>query len=337
MDSTSPAPAGRGAIVALAGGVGGAKLAQGLYMALPADTLAVVVNTGDDFTYWGLSVSPDLDTVMYTLAGVANEATGWGVRDETWQALAAVGRLGGETWFRIGDQDLATHVLRTAALREGRPLSSVTAELGRALGIRAGLYPMSDEPVATMVQTPDGWLAFQDYFVRRQHRDEVLDIRLEGIERATVAAPARAAIASAAAIIVCPSNPFVSIAPVLELAGMRELLAAQPVPRVAVSPIVGGKALKGPADMMLQGLGHEVSALGVARLYRGLLTGMVIDRLDAAAEDAIRTLGFDVLVTNTVMRTVADRQRLAEEILRWCEALGSPFDARAGRLERTGA
>ena len=308
-------------VVAFAGGVGGAKLAHGLYQTLPPDTLTVVVNTADDFTHWGLHISPDLDTVMYTLAGIANEATGWGVADETWNALAATGRLGGETWFRIGDQDLATHLQRTAALRAGESPSAVTARMAAALHIRAALLPMSDDPVATIVHTPAGPLAFQDYFVRRQHRDHVLGIELQGVEAAAIAAPVALAIEEAGAIIFCPSNPIVSIGPILALKGMRELLAGRAVPRVAVSPIVGGKALRGPADTMLQGLGHEPTALGVARLYQGLIGGMVIDRIDAHYEDAIRALGFEVLVTDTIMQTIPDRRRLAEAVLSWCEAL----------------
>jgi LPPG:FO 2-phospho-L-lactate transferase len=309
-------------IVALAGGVGGAKLAHGLYRALPPDSLAVVVNTGDDFTHWGLHISPDLDTVMYTLAGVANEATGWGVKDETWNALDAIGRLDAPTWFRIGDRDLATHVVRTAALREGRTLTEATAALSRALGIAAHLLPMTDDAVPTFVQTPDGWLPFQDYFVRRGHRDLVLGVRFDGIERASVPQTVRDAVARADAIIFCPSNPLVSIGPILDLPAMRDLLRGRDVPRVAVSPIVGGRALKGPADTMLGGMGHESSALGVARLYGDVLTGLVIDERDAHFADPIRALGLDVLVVNTVMQTVEDRQRLAEMVLGWCDRGG---------------
>lgn len=308
-------------IAALAGGVGGAKLAHGLYQALAPDSLTVIVNTADDFTYWGLHISPDLDTVMYTLAGIANESTGWGVADETWSALGTAGRLGGETWFRIGDQDLATHVLRTQALRAGKSLTGVTADFTTRLGIRARLLPMTDAAVATWIETPDGWLAFQDYFVRRQHRDPVRAIRIDGIEQAEATGEARQAIESADAIIFCPSNPIVSIGPILALLGMQDLLKSCSVPRVAVSPIVGGKALRGPADTMLSALGHESSALGVARLYQGLLTGIVIDELDAEDAPAIRKLGMEVLVTGTVMRSIPDRRSLAERILEWCARL----------------
>jgi LPPG:FO 2-phospho-L-lactate transferase len=310
-----------GKIVALAGGVGGAKLAHGLYQALAPDTLAVVVNTADDFTHWGLSVSPDLDTVMYTLGGIANESTGWGVADESWNALEAVGRYGGDSWFRIGDKYLATHVLRTKALREGTRLSAVTAELAQALGIRAQLMPMTDDMVATMVRTPEGWLGFQDYFVRRHHSDAVLDIRIEGIEQAAAAPPVLPALTHARAIIFCPSNPIVSIGPILAVPGLKDAIAARAAPTVAVSPIVGGKALRGPADTMLSTLGHESSALGVARLYQGLVSGMVVDAVDAELEPAIRELGMKVMVVDTVMRSVADRRRLAEAVLAWCETL----------------
>lgn len=310
--------------MALAGGVGGAKLAHGLYTALPADTLTVIVNTGDDFIHWGVHVSPDIDTVMYTLGGIANEVTGWGVADETWSALEAVGRLGGETWFRIGDRDLATHVLRTAGLRAGRSLSDITEEMGRALGVQGRILPMTNAPVATMVETPEGWLAFQDYFVRRQHRDQVLSIRLDGIEAAPFNPQIAAALEGADAIIFCPSNPIVSIGPILALDGLRELLTQAQAPRIAVSPIIGGKAVRGPADVMLAGLGHESSALGVAKLYRGLLTGLVIDTDDAKYADDIRELGMDVLVTNTLMRTIADREQLARAVLDWCETLQQP-------------
>lgn len=307
-----------GKIVALAGGVGGAKLAHGLLAVLPPDSLTVVVNTADDFRYWGLDISPDLDTVMYTLAGIANEQTGWGIAGETWNALGAIGRLGGETWFQIGDRDLATHVTRTDGLRSGKSLSEVTGELAAALGIPATLLPMTDERVATLVQTPDGWLGFQDYFVRRQHRDQVLATRFEGIEHATIPAGVREAITTAGAIIFCPSNPIVSIGPILAIPGMRDLLARATVPRIAVSPIVGGKALKGPAETMLKGLGHRSSALGVAQIYRGLVDAMVVDTVDAADVSAIQDLGMSALVVDSVMRTIDDRRRLAGEIVDWC-------------------
>jgi LPPG:FO 2-phospho-L-lactate transferase len=309
-------------IVALAGGVGGAKLAQGLMRALPADELRVVVNTGDDFELFGLRICPDLDTVLYTLAGAANPETGWGIAGDTFSALEMLGRYGEDTWFRLGDRDFATHILRTQRLRAGLPLTQVTAELARALGIGAALLPMCDEVVSTLVETPAGVLGFQDYFVRRRQADDVRGVHLAGIEAARVPDGVRAACAEAEAIVFCPSNPIVSIGPILAVPGMRGLLQRARSPKVAVSPIVGGRALRGPADRMLAGLGHDVSALGVARLYEGLIQGMVIDRVDAGQRGAIEALGVTVLVTNIVMGGAEDRQRLAREVLAFARAVG---------------
>lgn len=302
-------------IVALAGGVGGAKLAQGLYHTMSQDSLTIIVNTADDFELWGLHISPDIDTVMYTLAGLANPATGWGVVDDTWQMIEMLGRYGYDTWFRLGDRDVATHIARTEQLRAGRSLTDVTQDLARALGIRAMLLPMCNEPVMTLVDTPVGRLQFQDYFVRRQHRDPVLAITFDGIEQATVPSVVATAMLEANAIIVCPSNPIVSIGPVLAIPGMRALLADSRATKIAVSPIVGGKALKGPADQMLHGLGYDVSAYGVASIYRGMIDAFVIDHLDANQQEQIEALGMQVIVTHTVMRDENDRQRLAEDIL----------------------
>lgn len=306
-------------ILALAGGVGGAKLAHGLYRALPPDALTVVVNTGDDFDLFGLRVCPDADTVLYTLAGLANDATGWGIADETWSALGMLGRYGEPTWFGIGDRDLATHVVRTQRLRDGWTLTRVIASLSHALGVRARLLPMANEPVPTVVRTPAGDLAFQEYFVHRRHEDHVFGVRFEGIERAQVPEEVRAALAQAEAVVICPSNPVVSIGPILAVPRMRELLAERQVARVAVSPIVGGKALKGPADRMLSDLGFETSAYGVAQFYAqrcpGLLTGFVLDAQDAADAARIADLGMRTLVADTVMGSIADRERLAREVL----------------------
>ncbi len=309
-------------IVALAGGVGGAKLAHGLYRALPPDSLTVIGNTADDFELWGLRISPDLDTVMYTLAGIANPATGWGVRDESWNALDMLARYGYDTWFRLGDRDIATHIARTERLKAGRSLTEATLALTHALGVRAALLPMCDEDVRTEVETPAGRFEFQEYFVRRQHRDPVIGVAFRGIEQARITAPARAAIDGAEAIIICPSNPVVSIGPILAVDGMRAALQEAPAPIVAISPIVGGRALKGPADRMLAGLGHESSALGVARIYAGLIDGLVIDHADDGDQPAIEALGMRVLVTDAIMRDEADRQRLTEETLRFARGLG---------------
>jgi LPPG:FO 2-phospho-L-lactate transferase len=311
-------------VVALSGGVGGAKLAHGLYQALAPDTLTLIVNTGDDFDRYGLRICPDLDTALYTLGGIANEATGWGVAGDTWTALDMLRRYGVDAWFQVGDRDLATHILRTERLRAGATLSAVMAELATALDVRAAILPMADEPVPTLVRTPAGELAFQDYFVRRRHEDDALSVRYDGAESARPTNAARDALAGAEAILLCPSNPFVSIGPILAVAGMREVIGAARAPRVAISPIIGGKALKGPADRMLATMGHEVSAYGVAAWYGDLLEGMVIDQQDAAQASRIEALGVRTLVTNTVMASVDDRVRLARDVLQFAASLRSP-------------
>ena len=302
-------------VCALAGGVGGAKLAAGLRDELPPGDLSVVVNTADDFDLWGLHICPDLDTVMYTLAGISNPETGWGIAGETFESLRMLGRYGEDTWFKLGDRDLATHVLRTARLRSGETLTRVTAELSRALGIRSSVLPMSDDPVSTVLETPDGRLEFQEYFVRRRQEVEVLGVELRGVEEAAPTEAVLAAISGADAIVICPSNPVVSVGPILALPGVRETLARSTAPRVAVSPIVGGRALKGPADRMMLSLGHEVSATGVARMYAGLVDGMVVDTIDEGERESIEAFGMRVLATGSVMRDAADRARLASETL----------------------
>ena len=304
-------------IVALAGGVGGAKLAHGLYLELETDALAIVANTGDDFDLYGLRICPDSDTVLYTLSGIANPETGWGIAGDTFESLDMLGRFGEEIWFRVGDRDLATDVLRTHRLRAGWPLTRVMSSMATALGVRARLLPMCDTPVATVVVTPAGERAFQEYFVRHHHAEDVLGVRFVGIEEATVTNDVRDALTAADGIVFCPSNPVVSIGPILGVPGMRDLIRDARVPVVAVSPIVGGKALRGPADRMLTGLGVESSAYGVASLYRDVLTGFVIDQEDAGLAGRIQGLGVRVLTTDTVMRTVADRQRLAREVLQF--------------------
>jgi LPPG:FO 2-phospho-L-lactate transferase len=314
-------------VVALAGGVGGAKLAAGLQAALPDGDLTVVVNTADDFDPWGLRVCPDLDTVMYTLAGLADPERGWGVRDETFAALEMLEAYGEDAWFKLGDRDLATHVLRTRLLRSGWSLTQVTARLSGALGIPGNVLPMCDEPVATVVETPGGPVEFQEYFVRRRQRDEVLGVRFRGIGEARPTDEVLEALLGAETAVICPSNPIVSVSPILAVPGMREALSASPAPKVAVSPIVGGRALKGPADRMLATLGHEVSALGVARMYAGLVDGFVVDRADGALVGDIEALGMGVLATDAVMRDRADRARLAREVL----AFAGDVAGRVGR------
>lgn len=308
-------------IVALAGGVGGAKMAHGLSLALAPEELTVIVNTGDDFDHYGLRVCPDLDTVLYTLGGLANEATGWGVAGDTSAALDMLRRYGEDTWFWLGDRDLATSLLRTARLRAGEPLSVVTRALAKALGIGATLLPMSDTPVATIIQTPDGELAFQDYFVRRRHQDVVTGVRFAGIEGAQPLPEALAAIAQADAIIICPSNPLLSVEPILRVGGLRAAVAASEAPVVAVSPIIGGQALKGPADRILEAQGFAVSPVGVARWYGALLDGLVMDQTDVSLAEEVAAQGPRPLATQTIMRDTADRERLARETLDFAATL----------------
>jgi LPPG:FO 2-phospho-L-lactate transferase len=304
-------------IVALAGGVGGAKLADGLQQ-LTDVSLTVVVNTGDDFSLHGLTICPDLDTVMYTLAGLANPATGWGLAGDTFQALEMFTRYGADDWFRLGDRDLATHIVRTQSLREGSTLSDVTARLAKSLGVRANIVPMTNERVATMVESNQGLLAFQEYFVHRHCVPVVRSFFFDGIAQAQPCAEALMAIAQANMIIFCPSNPFVSIEPILLVHGMREALHAARAVKVAVSPIIGGEALKGPAAKMFRELGLESSAQAVALRYRELIDGFVLDQIDEAQAKFIRQQGMQVLVADTIMRSVAERGRLAQAIVAGC-------------------
>jgi LPPG:FO 2-phospho-L-lactate transferase len=304
-------------VVALAGGVGGAKLAHGLGLCLPPEALTVIVNTGDDFEHLGLHISPDLDTVTYTLAGLANPVTGWGLAGETWNALEALERLGAEAWFRLGDRDLATHLERTRRLQSGQTLTQITRALCSALGVGPTVLPMTDAPFRTMVQTDEGELEFQEYFVHRQCHPRVSGFRFAGEGQALPTAAVLAALDAADVVVICPSNPFVSIAPILALPGVRDRLAGR---AVAVSPIVGGQALKGPAGKMLAELGFDVSALAVARSYTGLARGFVLDAVDAALEASIAALGLDVWVTDTIMHSDADRQRLAQAVLDFAQS-----------------
>jgi LPPG:FO 2-phospho-L-lactate transferase len=308
-------------ILALAGGVGGAKLAQGLALATPPRELSVIVNTADDFDLYGLRICPDLDTVLYTLAGLANPESGWGIRGDTRHALDAIARLDGDPWFQLGDQDIATHILRTERLRAGATLSAVTADFARALGVQARLLPMTDDRVATLVDTPRGRLAFQEYFVARRQQDDVIGVEFAGAATARLPGPVAAALEAAEVVIVCPSNPIVSIGPIFAVPGLRAALAEANAPIVAVSPIVGGRALKGPADRMLAGLGHDVSAAGVAALYQGLIDGMVIDEQDEVLAPRIEAMGMRVLVTETVMGGADDRRRLATEVMAFSKSL----------------
>lgn len=309
-------------VTALAGGVGGARLAAGLQAVLPSGDLTVIVNTGDDFEHLGMRICPDLDTVIYTLAGINNSETGWGLAGETWEFLGALERLGGDAWFRLGDRDLAVHVERTRRLADGQPLSRITAGFCDALGIGTHVLPMSDSPVRTLVHTAAGTLAFQEYFVRQRCVPVVTGFAFDGAKYASANFTLNSISQTGlSAIVICPSNPYVSIGPILELPGVRDQLQARPVPAVAVSPIVGGLALKGPAAKMMTELGHVPSAAAVAQFYSGLLDGFVIDRADAQQAELIRATGVEVLVADTVMLTDADRARLARETLEFAATL----------------
>lgn len=309
-------------IGALAGGVGGARLAVGLAAVLPVGQLSIVVNTGDDFDHLGFRICPDLDTVMYTLAGLNNCELGWGRADETWSFMETLQALGGETWFRLGDRDLAMHVARTTALARGESLSQITASLAGRLGVRHAIVPMSDDPVRTMVETDEGELEFQQYFVRRRCEPAVKGFRLAGAESASPAPGVRALFETQVeAVVVCPSNPFVSIAPLLAVAGIREWLERRRFPVVAVSPIVGGDAIKGPAAKMMRELGLAVSASAVAKHYGALVDGWIVDKRDAGEARAIEASGKAVRVTDTLMTDTHKSAALARTAVDFAKTL----------------
>jgi LPPG:FO 2-phospho-L-lactate transferase len=308
-----PHAAFKGKVVALAGGVGGAKLAHGLAQVLTPDQVTIIVNTGDDFEHLGLTICPDIDTVLYNLAEVQHPEQGWGRADESFHVLEEAKRLGHDAWFLLGDKDIALHLLRREMLDAGLSLTEVTLELARRLGVAYPVLPMSDQPVRTVILTPEGALPFQEYFVRRRTEPVMLGMRLEGLAQARPTAQVRAALEEADAVILCPSNPFVSIGPILALPGVRERIMARPT--LAVSPIIGGQALKGPAAKMMAEQGLEVSALGVARHYTGLVDGFVLDEQDAEMAEGVRALDMTPFVTDSIMRDKADRRRLAEEVL----------------------
>ena len=305
----------RRSVVAISGGIGGAKLALGLYKMLPADSFMVICNTGDDFEHLGLSISPDLDTVMYTLAGIANPKTGWGRADESWSFMAALEQLGGETWFQLGDRDLATHVERSRRLQAEESLTSITREFGNRFGVRADVVPMCDQPVRTMVNTEeDGVLPFQRYFVERRSAPRVKGFDFVGASDASMSTDVLAALQQPDldAVVICPSNPFISIDPVLAVPGMRDAIQACPAPVIAVSPIIGGQAVKGPTAKMMAELGKSISNLSIADHYDGLLDGLVIDEDDGEDADGME---LPCLITPTLMRSENDKKNLAAEVL----------------------
>jgi LPPG:FO 2-phospho-L-lactate transferase len=311
--------------VALSGGVGGAKLALGLSKKLTAEALKVIVNTGDDFEHLGLTICPDLDTLTYTLSGLNNTDTGWGRMGETWTFMGALAQLGGENWFQLGDGDLALHVERTRRLAAGQTLSAITAELTSRLGIEIDIIPMSDDPVRTFVQTAEGPLAFQHYFVRDQCEPVVTGFEFRGAPTATPSPAALRALSDSelGAVVICPSNPFISIDPILAIPELRAAIDSTSAPVIAVSPIVGGRAIKGPTAKMMLELGLDQSAVSVARHYQGLIDGFVLDSVDEDARAEIKAMGMAVKITNTLMNSLEDRVSLATDVLEFATLLRS--------------
>ena len=300
-------------IVALAGGVGGARMSDGLAEVLPPGKLTVIVNTGDDFEHLGLYICPDLDTVCYTLAGLANSQLGWGREGDTWEALSTIEKLGGPSWFRLGDRDIGWHLERSRRLRRGQPLSRIMRDFCDIFEIASSVIPMSDDPLPTWVDTDQGELAFQEYFVKRQCHPRVKGFRFEGVERAKPAPGVLESIHTSEFVVICPSNPWVSIDPILSIPGVRQAVREKVV--IAVSPIIGGKTVKGPAAKMYAELGIQPSALAVAHHYDDILTGFVIDREDENQASAVSDLGIEPYVCNTWMKTRRDRQELAKQLI----------------------
>lgn len=314
-------------VLALCGGIGGAKLALGLYHSLQPGELVVAVNTGDDFEHLGLSISPDIDTVLYTLGGVADPVRGWGRADESWNFMAALRELGGETWFNLGDRDLAMHVERTRMLRGGTPLSAFVSAAAKRLGITAEIVPATDDPLHTVVMTDEGELPFQVYFVKRGCRPRVRGFRFDRAERARPAARLLETLASPRlrAVVICPSNPYLSINPMLAMTALRRAIAQSPAPVIAVSPIIGGRAVKGPTAKIMAELGLAVNNRSIAAQYRGLIDGLVVDAADAADANG---LDLPLLATRTLMEDLADRKRLAGEVIRFADAIAATVRSR---------
>lgn len=308
-------------VTALCGGVGGSKLALGLYRTLPADSLTVIVNTADDLTFCGLHVSPDLDTCMYTLAGLARKDVGWGIEGDTFETLQMLQRYGTPAWFAVGDRDLATDVYRTHALSSGHTLQNVTAEMTDRLGVRARILPMSNDPVATRLLTGNEWIDFQEYFVHRRHAAPVSEVRYEGAEAAQAAAGVTDALLNADVVVVVNSNPVLSILPILAVPGIREALQRSTARKVAVSPLIGNSAVTGPAGELMALRGLPPTAAGVAALYRDLIQGLVIDDLDRDLSAEVQATGLDVHIAQTVMKTVEDREHLAREVVEFACSL----------------
>jgi LPPG:FO 2-phospho-L-lactate transferase len=302
-------------ITALAGGVGAARFLTGLVRLVKGEDLSIVVNTGDDIDLFGLHISPDVDIVTYTLAGVVDEDTGWGIKGDTFHCLEALRKLGCEAWFNLGDKDLATHMFRTSLLKKGFKLAEITTQISRALGLDVKILPMTDDKFETRIVTENGSVHFQEYLVKRGAKDEVLGVEFLGAESAKPAVGVVEAIMDAELVVVCPSNPVVSIGTILAVEGVREALRSTDAKKVAVSPIIAGAPVKGPADKLLRGLGLEVSAYSVAKLYLDFLDTFVLDMADATEKDRVEKLGVEVKVTNTVMKSLEDKIELARAVL----------------------
>ncbi|MEW6212356.1 MAG: 2-phospho-L-lactate transferase [Acidobacteriota bacterium] len=300
-------------ITALAGGIGASKFLAGLARVMPPEDITIIANTGDDMEMFGLRICPDIDTVTYTLAGLVNQQTGWGIEGDTFECLHSLARLGEDVWFNLGDRDLATHIYRADRLKRGVTLAEVTDDLRRSLGVRSRILPMSDAYTPTRVITDEGDLHLQEYFVRRRCAPVVKAIRYENIERARPAEGVEQAIIEADSVIICPSNPFISIGPILAVPRVRDMLRRAKV--AAITPVVAGRALKGPTAEMLRSLGHEVSAVGVARLYKDFANLFVLDEADTELKSSIEQLGLRVAVTNTVMATMEDKENLARRVI----------------------
>jgi LPPG:FO 2-phospho-L-lactate transferase len=308
-------------ITCLAGGVGAARFLEGLANVFPPEKITAIVNTGDDLQYLGCHVSPDLDIVTYTLAGLAEKRNGWGIENDSFNCLDQLAKYSAETWFRIGDKDFATHLLRTAFLQQGFNLSEVTEKIRTSLKVKAQILPMTDQIVATKIKTPAGVLEFQEYFVKRGFKDQVQDVTYEGASLASPAPGVTPAIEKADLIIFCPSNPILSIGPILAIPGIRDSLSKTRAKIVGISPIVGGKAIKGPLDKMMESLGLEVSPFSVAQLYRGLMRGYVVDEQDKSIASKITSLGMKVLATNTLMDSMEAKTKLARNTINFAETL----------------
>lgn len=305
-----------GGVVVLAGGVGAARFLEGVVQVVDPSTVTAIVNTGDDTEFYGLSVSPDVDIVLYTLGGIVEQAQGWGVKADTYNTLNMLERLGRERWFLLGDADLAVHIHRTELLRQGLTPTQVTEDLRQRLNVQVRVLPMSDQPVRTQIRTPEGWLAFQEYFVHRRAEDEVLEIRYAGSETAQPSPGLLDAINSASVVLISPSNPLVSVGTILSVAGVRDALKSTAAKIVGVSPIVGGATIKGPADRMMRGLGMEVSGVGVARAYADFLDVLILDNQDADLAPRVEETGVRAVVTDTIMRDLEVKKALTEVALR---------------------